>query len=283
MSYSIKNKKVNFIIIGAMKCGTTATSAMLDQHTDISIHIDKEPNFFSLNNGPVKGNAKYHSGFDDSKKIWGEASTDYSKHLEDNKPIAKGIFDYNPEIKIIYIVRNPIERIVSDYIHLHARGYIKSDFSTALRSTPGLIDRSRYASQIAAFEDIFPSQSILVLDYEELKGDYIGFISTIQKFLGANIQTVNLVSKNKSIGHRKYLAQYDTLLHKTPDWIKKIIPKTIKRVALQQMKGPIHKSKPEPSISEIEYISSELFEELNTMQSRYKVLMGINSKTLNKI
>lgn len=265
-----------------MKSGTTATSAMLDQHADISIHIDKEPNFFSLKNDLDKVNTKYHQGFDNTKKIWGEASTDYSKHLDQNKSIALRIYDYNPEMKIIYIVRNPIERIVSDYIHLHARGVIKCGFSTALRSVPELIDRSRYASQIAAFEDTFPSHSILVLDYKELKKDYLGFIITIQEFIGVNTQSVDLVTKNKSVGHRKYLARYDFLLHKTPNWIKTILPKVIKTVALKQMKGPIHETKPEPSLSEIEYISSELYEEIDIMQTRYNVLKDTNTKTLHR-
>lgn len=280
MSDNIHKRKVNFIIIGAMKSGTSATSHMLGQHEDISIHIDKEPNYFSV----TKNNtSEYHNGFDSKKKIWGEASTDYSKHLDGNLPIAKNIRDYNPKMKIIYIVRNPIERIVSDYIHLHSRGYINCNFSEALSAVPGLMNRSRYASQIAAYEDLFPSESILVLDYIDLKNDYTSFINSIVKFIDAPPQKITTISKNKSVGQQKFLARYDKILHNTPKWMKEIIPQSIKTSVLNKMKGPVHQSKPQPSHAEIQYIASELDLEITTMQNKYNVLRYLDPKTLQRI
>lgn len=280
MSLNTRNKKVNFIIIGAMKSGTTTASSMLAQHPDISIHVDKEPNFFS--SGLAKDIQYYHQGYDANKEMWGEASTDYSKHLKENQSIANNIYDYNSEMKIIYIVRNPIDRIVSDYLHLHARGYIACDFSTALKTVEGLIDRSRYASQLTAFENTFPTQNILVLDYKYLKNDYMGFINTIQRFIGVNTLNVEIVSKNKSVGNRKYLARYDSILHKTPNWIKAMVPKFLKVYTLNKMTGPMHNVKPKPSSSEIEYISSELYKEIAIMQNHYGVLKDIDTKTLHR-
>ncbi|MBC8255191.1 MAG: sulfotransferase domain-containing protein [Ardenticatenia bacterium] len=75
-----------------------------------------------------------------------------------------------PEAKLIYVVRDPLERIISDYTHDYARGKEHREIAEALvdmEASP-YVCRSRYTMQLERYLDFFPPSSILILTSEEL-------------------------------------------------------------------------------------------------------------------
>src|SRR5690606_26672800 len=99
----------HFTVIGSMKAGTSSFYKYLSSHPHISMTKTKEVNFF-LDQNWKKGNEWYDNLFLNDNLLHGDVSPAYSRrHLYCN--VAERMFTYNPRMKIIYIVRNPFERI----------------------------------------------------------------------------------------------------------------------------------------------------------------------------
>lgn len=161
----------NLIIIGAMKSATTSLFNYLKAHPKIGMSPRKELHFF--NAGGWKGNWQlgldwYRTNFDPAAQIRGEATPNYTQH--DVFPgTAERIAATVPHAKLIYLVRDPIQRIVSHYLHRVARGEITSDFSTAIRTYEnGLISPSWYGRELEIYRQHFPAEQIQVLEFSEL-------------------------------------------------------------------------------------------------------------------
>ena len=109
-----------------------------------------------------------------------EASTGYSKYPLENS-VPRRMFDYPLRPKIIYLVRNPFDRIVSHYHHLQNRGVKQTCEDISL---PHLIDCSNYYMQLEQYKQYFPSQDILVLEFEDVIKRTSDTIKKIYAFLG---------------------------------------------------------------------------------------------------
>lgn len=118
LTYNIVMVKPNFLIIGAQKAGSTTLTKYLMQHPDIFISNPKEPVFFANDTLYNKGLEFYQKFFVERKNESriGDASTAYSQYVDLKKVISR-IHDFDPNMKIIYILRNPIERAHSAYWH----------------------------------------------------------------------------------------------------------------------------------------------------------------------
>src|SRR3712207_4104321 len=124
----------NFLVIGAMKSGTTALYYYLEQHPEIYMSPVKEPNFFSQENAAdtVTHIGTYEQLFKGAsgKKAIGEASHSY---LYEPRAAAE-IRRYVPKVKLIAILRNPIDRAYSHFLHMVRSGTEPlDDFAQALR------------------------------------------------------------------------------------------------------------------------------------------------------
>jgi hypothetical protein len=106
----------NLIVIGAAKCGTTSLHEYLDEHPEISMSREKELHFFVDGKNWGRGLAWYESHFDSAAPVRGESSPGYSAF-----PLYRGVpermAETIPEAKLIYLVRDPVQRIVSHYTH----------------------------------------------------------------------------------------------------------------------------------------------------------------------
>ncbi len=163
---SVNNKKVGVFLVGSRKSGTTSLANLLSTHPDISLSKDKEPNFFNV--PKFKNIDSYHSLFDWDYKIQLEASTSYTADIKNANAISEEIHNYNPSAKIIYIVRNPIDRIRSHYRMSYERGDLNSSLNQALETHSLLLDCSRYYSHINNYINYFGRDNILILNSAEL-------------------------------------------------------------------------------------------------------------------
>ena len=181
--------KPNFFIIGAARSGTTSLYSYLDQHPDICFSSVKEINFFSNEKIWEKGYKWYESHFDKAKNMCavGEASTSYtaSPFL---KEAPQRIAAYRPDAKLIYIVRDPIHRLVSHYMHRVHRGIERRPFSEILSNIEFVSTawQGRYNFQLDQFLKLFDRDQILVISFDNLNISSEKAVRSIFEFLGVD-------------------------------------------------------------------------------------------------
>jgi hypothetical protein len=172
-----------YILVGAMKCGTTSLHQYLGAHPEICVSDPKEPNFFLERND--KDLDWYRRCFDGVAREYGEASTNYTKY-----PTFRGVPERMhallPEVKLLYLVRDPIERAVSHYAHNRAAGRESQPVDEAFRPVDEshYLQTSRYHAQIARYLDHYPRERLLVVESERLRTDRRAVLRTIFEFLG---------------------------------------------------------------------------------------------------
>ncbi|OUS21490.1 sulfotransferase [Rhodobacterales bacterium 59_46_T64] len=162
----------DFILIGAMKCGTTTLAAQLGAQSGIFITTPKEPNFFSDDAVYARGADWYGALYKDARAgdLTGEASTHYTKLPTHPETIAR-LQSAGITPRLIYMIRDPLDRLISHYIHEWTQGVIACPLEEALEKHPELCAYSRYGEQIAPWCDAFGAQNILVMTMEEMKRD----------------------------------------------------------------------------------------------------------------
>jgi len=177
----------NFFVIGAMKSGTSSLHAYLQSHPQIFMSEPKEPDYFVqvLNWG--RGQEWYESLFAGSERAVarGEASTSYSMRHAWPGP-AKRIASVVPEARIVYLVRDPIERMLSHYIMLRKTGKEQRPAEKAFREEPGYIRTSSYWFQLEAYLEHFPRERVFVLTSEALRHDRASTVRRVWEFLGVD-------------------------------------------------------------------------------------------------
>lgn len=161
----------NFLVIGAQKSATSSLCYQLARHPDIYFSTPKELHFFSYDEIWNRGQTWYESVFADgrSSRAVGEGSTTYTMAATypNTAPRISGML---PDTKLIYIVRDPMERIESQYMHLRTKGNRESaPFNEAIRQRPSYVDNSRYLCQIDAYRKYYDDDQILVLFFEDFR------------------------------------------------------------------------------------------------------------------
>jgi hypothetical protein len=174
----------NLYIVGAMKSGTTTLHSALSMHPEICMSSYKEPCFFTTETSLLKAEyptcyfggfqvrEKYISLFKNKPraKYWGESSTLYTKAPKFSCP-AQRIFAKSPNSKIIYIVRNPLDRIVSQYIHNCDYLLENRSFEAAVRDEDDYINLSRYYFQIEPYLRFFGKENVRITSLERYRKD----------------------------------------------------------------------------------------------------------------
>ncbi|BBL81212.1 hypothetical protein RxyAA322_30660 [Rubrobacter xylanophilus] len=167
----------NLIVIGAMKCGTTALHRYLGMHPEVFMSSPKELNFFfgpegASGGGWHRGNWHrgvrwYASRFDPGAPVRGESSPGYTS--PDHPEAAGRMARLLPGARLVYLVRDPVERAVSQYLHHRAEGTERRGMREALLDPEGhYLRRSRYLVRLSPYLERFPRQNILILSQEEL-------------------------------------------------------------------------------------------------------------------
>ena len=159
----------NLVIIGAMKAGTSSLHHYLGLHPEISMSWPKELDFF-LDRNWRRGTSWYESQFRDATPVRGEASPNYTKATE-HESVPERMHSVIPEAKLVYLVRDPVERIVSHYLHYYASGAESRSLSEALGTLEGnpYVDASRYHMQLQAYLPYFDLGDILIETAEDLR------------------------------------------------------------------------------------------------------------------
>jgi len=225
---------VDFILVGAQKSGTTTLTNILDAHPSIVCCSEKEPDFFSKCNSWREKISDYEALFDSKREkvLYFEASTTYTFYPHFNLEIWMDIYDYNKDMKILYIVRDPIQRITSGYMHSYERGYTDLPFEKALLKESSIINITRYATQIQPFIDQFGRDNVCILFFEDLIEDVDEVVSALSEFLRVDkerFKDPSIFHANKSIGGGKQHHKYDNpnLFYRA---IRRLMPSLWKKI-----------------------------------------------------
>lgn len=216
MVANMTRKKLEFLIIGAQKSGTTALHKYLEQNPHLYLPPEKEAIFFSDDLRYKKGIDWYFKEFfgsADSNVKWGKATPAYSCYPDIS---ATRIYNHNQDIKLIYILRDPIERAISQYKMNKKRGLataeINSQFSNLSKEKELQNSRinaselnsyliwSEYSRIINIYSSLCNKNNLLLIDDNFLKNDTPEAVKTISEFLGIKYTYTNKFKEKFHVG-----------------------------------------------------------------------------------
>jgi len=210
------------MIIGAAKCASTTLWHRLGQHPDVFMAQPKEPHFFSWDEVYNQGFDWYETLYEGSEGITarGEGSVNYTEGIRFPQTASR-IADYEPAMKLIYIVRHPLDKLRSHWVQVRsqdskllakkrAAGVIGHEFEQASHSfdetlrIPGVVESANYWEEIGRYREHFPDDQILVLFLEDFIADDRAVLRRCFEFLGVDPDVeISETGRHLNPGHEK--------------------------------------------------------------------------------
>jgi hypothetical protein len=206
MKLQASNKQPNCFLIGAMKAGTTALAGALSRHSQVFMPSLKEPQFFTdraFFNASKISQASYRSLYASATHMAIDASTWYLYDPDS----ARLIYEYNPNAKIIAILRNPADRAFSHWQYLmrdrrcpHMTFFVGINDELKLLANGvnihayPYLGMGRYGKLLERYYRYFPCDQIRVFFYEDLIQSPNLILSELQAFLGLSTEMLRIES-----------------------------------------------------------------------------------------
>jgi len=213
--------RVDFVIGGTQKGGTSALDSFLRQHPEICMPTTRKELHFFDREDENRDYKEYHANFKPKPqhRVIGEASPIYI--YWETAPYR--IWKYNPQMKWILALRNPVERAFSAWNMETKRGKDKLTFADAIEREPercreelplqhrvySYVDRGFYAQQVRRLFNIFGKENVLVLLSEELRYEHQKTLRSVFEFLGVDS---SFVPPEASVFEQEYSIQIDNQL-----------------------------------------------------------------------
>src|SRR5437660_8646817 len=208
---------VNFVVAGVQKAGTTALHDFLAQHPHVALlrdqalhFFDKEEHFGSSRAGPFT-EPNYDALLENFDSGWrwrvaGEVTADYLYYPRALERIGR----YNPEMKVIVSLRNPVERAFSQWNMRREKSQEPLEFIDALKRDQEIgiwkaprgnayLARSLYRPQLEKVFNLFPREQVFVLKYENFRASPVPIVDGILDFLGVERKS-GLKNKQRNVG-----------------------------------------------------------------------------------
>jgi hypothetical protein len=177
----------DFLVIGAMKCATTTLHEQLARQACVFMSRPKEPNFFSDDEVYARGIAWYSAIFRDAagSPLCGESSTHYTK-LPTYPRTVKRMLEALPRVKLIYLMRHPIDRLTSHYLHELTVRRINFGLEEAVDRLPELVEYGRYSMQLEPYLEAYGTEAVLPVFFDRLTRHPDQEFARIGHFLGVH-------------------------------------------------------------------------------------------------
>ena len=283
----------NFLLIGAAKAGTTSVTNYLDQHPEIFVCAEKDTCFFifegarpnfkgpgdeSLNRKAIIDYTTYVEKFEkvEKEKAIGESSVWYLN----SEKAAYNIKKYLKTVKIIVILRNPIERAYSSYLMTIGENREYYTFEEALKEEKNRIandwefiwhhvNSGLYYKMIKRYYELFDKYKISVFLYDDLKKDAVGFMRNVFKFLEVDesYRPDTSLRYNTEGGFPKNRFIYDLVNKRNPiiQNMKMLVPKKIRR-KIRNKVNEVNNDKPEIKKETRKYLKETFKEDILKVQ-----------------
>jgi Sulfotransferase domain len=159
----------DFLVVGAMKSATTTLHEQLARQPGLFMCRPKEPNFFSDDAVYARGLDWYWSLFREAGDafVCGESSTHYTK-LPTYPRTLERMRRALPRVKLVYVMRHPIDRLVSHYVHERTLDAVPGLIEEAIDTHPELVDYSRYSYQLRSYLDAYGWANVLPVFFGRL-------------------------------------------------------------------------------------------------------------------
>jgi hypothetical protein len=247
----------NLFIIGAMKSGTSSLHEYIHQHPQVFMARMKEPQYFAPhstrwgqrwgqgNPYPAPGMGWYLDLFKDAGDVRyaGESSVSYTA-----VPWVSGcerrIHAFNPDARLIYVMRDPVERAISHYWHFVVDGREDLDPLAAVQRREEYVARSDYPRQLSPYFATFPPEQIYALTLEELEARPAETLRGIFAWLGVDPDAVQVTIERFNVGRtdvwqtRRHLVPLDTL---SKHWRWTRIERRLPAAVPRMIKAAVHR------------------------------------------
>lgn len=175
----------DFVIIGAMKCATSTLHDQLARQPGFVMSDPKEIYFFSDDDVWAKGMEWYASHFASASPgdLCGESSTHYTK-LPTYPDTVKRLRQCLPDTKLIYMMRHPMDRLVSHFMHEWSERTAPDDIEKAVQDCPRWVDYGRYAYQLGPFIEEYGWDRVLPVFFDRITSQPQAELERVCRFLG---------------------------------------------------------------------------------------------------
>lgn len=213
-----------FLVAGAPKAGTTTIHATLAGHPEVFLPHGKELHFFDDDAAYARGPGWYARHFEAGRgrAAVGEITPAYMSYEDAPARIRQTL---GPDVRLVFVLREPVSRAYSEYLHNERRGFVTGPFEEACRlefRRPGLsrwerrkysfLSRGFYATQLERFLALFPRESLLVLLFEaDLVAAPVSTMERIQAFIG--VTPITLETQRHNVAFTPRSAAVQRLLH----------------------------------------------------------------------
>ncbi len=254
----------SFLIIGAMKSGTTTLYRDLLTHKQVFFPVSKELSMhMNLTKDDVltpQGRAEYEELFEDAEpeQVCGEASTDYTKIPKFTGVPERAKQLLGPDIRLVYLMREPLARMISHHYHIYAEGFAPADINRAVDEKPEIVDFSLYGMQLKPWIETFGRDALMAVRFEDYVKDRHGVCAQIMEHIGLEPDVSRIKTKavyNKSDGKPVMSKGLRTRLvnsHFYRTWIRPHIPVGVRSMAVRWVmpKAPPRPAYPSPETVE---------------------------------
>jgi hypothetical protein len=223
-------EKIDFIGIGVQRAATTWLFSCLEEHPEIRGAIvanNKELNFF--NHNYEKGYAWYHRRFEFGPWKTGEYSVLYFP----DKNISERIYRYNPNVRLILSLRNPIDRAFSQHRHEIRRNRLPEhlyDFAKAMEQNPTYVEQGRYATHLERYLMFFDHEQIYIILFDDIVSKPSKVLCNLFSFLGVDTSfQPSMISKRVNVAHTYRSRELHRFIRTTSKYIREFLGETTLR------------------------------------------------------
>lgn len=224
-----------------MKGATSTLHKQLSLQTGIFMSTPKEPNYFSDDAEYERGEQWYNALFDRAEvnDLCGESSTHYTK-LPDYPLTVERMAKKLKSPKFIYVMRHPVDRLISHYIHQWSQNVIKYGINEAIDSYKELTSYSCYAKQLEPYFNRFGQENILPIFTEAIRRNPQEQLDKVTKFIGYQGRAIweeDVTSQNISGNRIRAFKGYRWLVESDlMTFIRRsMIPKSIRNKVKQRL------------------------------------------------
>ena len=186
--------RISFMLPGFPNCGTSSLCDLMKQNADVFIPTPKEPSFFSI--GRFERELSWgwynslYEGAENSRAV-GDCTVNYCCSRARSLASPATIAEFFPDLRLIFVVRDPIRRIETHWRHHAVIGHPRGlhAFNSAVERFSMLVNTSRYYSHINRFRAHYSDDQILVLFFEDFVRDPVSTTNKALKFVGVDAQT----------------------------------------------------------------------------------------------
>ncbi len=176
----------NLVVVGAQKCGTSGLHYHLGLHPEIMMSKPKELNFFISERAWPRGVEWYRGHFDPRARVRGESSPNYTA-FPHHLGVPERMHSVIPDARLIYVVRDPLLRMASHWVHNYAKRREKGDLAKTLaHPNTSYVVRSQYFMQLQQFLKYYDREQVLVLQQSEFRKDRLQALRQVFEFVGVD-------------------------------------------------------------------------------------------------